>query len=70
MGDLMDVDEIAAALRRDVGSVRRMIRTGRLPAVKIGGRWYIRRDVFDALTRGELVKDKEAVQPGQVKVTQ
>ena len=70
MGDLMDVDEIAAALRRDVGSVRRMIRTGKLPAVKIGGRWYIRRDVFDALTRGELVKDKEAVQPGQVKVTQ
>lgn len=63
MGDLMDVDEIAAALRRDVGSVRRMIRTGRLPAVKIGGRWYIRRDVFDAMTRGELVKGKEAVQP-------
>lgn len=62
MGDLMDVDEIAAALRRDVGSVRRMIRTGRLPAVKIGGRWYIRRDVFDALTRGEPGQVKGAVQ--------
>jgi len=62
MGDdlgLLTVEEVAELLQVHPDSVRRMMRQGRLPAVKIGWRWYVRRDVLDAMTRGERV---EAVQ--------
>ena len=60
---LLGVEELAELLDVHIDSVRRMMRNGTLPAVKIGRKWYVRRDVFDAMTRGELVKGKEAVQP-------
>ncbi|MFZ1505276.1 MAG: helix-turn-helix domain-containing protein [Anaerolineae bacterium] len=61
---LLGVAELTELLDVHIDSVRRMMREGRLPAVKIGRKWYVRRDVFDALTRGEPVKGKaETGQP-------
>jgi len=60
---LLGVEELAELLDVHIDSVRRMMRNGTLPAVKIGRKWYVRRDVFDAMTRAESVRDKEAVQP-------
>lgn len=60
---LLGVEELAELLDVHIDSVRRMMRNGTLPAVKIGRKWYVRRDVFDAMTRGESVKDKVEVQP-------
>ena len=58
---LLGVEELAKLLDVHIDSVRRMMRNGTLPAVKIGRKWYVRRDVFDAMTRGESVKDKAEV---------
>ena len=60
---LLGVEELAELLDVHIDSVRRMMRNGTLPAVKIGRKWYVRRDVFDAMTRGASVKDKTEVQP-------
>lgn len=60
---LLGVEELAELLDVHIDSVRRMMRNGTLPAVKIGRKWYVRRDVFDAMTRGESVKVTGAVQP-------
>lgn len=60
---LLGVDELAELLDVHIDSVRRMMRNGTLPAVKIGRKWYVRRDVFDAMTRGESVKVTGTVQP-------
>ena len=60
---LLGVEELAELLDVHIDSVRRMMRNGTLPAVKIGLRWYMRRADFLAMTRAESVKDKEAVQP-------
>lgn len=50
---LLGVEELAELLDVHIDSVRRMMRNGTLPAVKIGRKWYVRRDVFDAMTRAE-----------------
>lgn len=58
---LLGVEELAELLDVHIDSVRRMMRNGTLPAVKIGRKWYVRRDVFDAMTRAESVKGKVEV---------
>lgn len=62
MGDdleLLTVEEVSELLQVHPDSVRRMMRQGRLPAVKIGWRWYVRRAEFLAMTRA----DKPGAQP-------
>ena len=66
MGDnleLLTVEEVAELLQCHPDSVRRMMRQGRLPAVKVGWRWYVRRAEFLAMTRAESVKGTVEVQP-------
>ena len=52
MGDdleLLTVEEVSELLQVHPDSVRRMMRQGRLPAVKVGWQWYVRRSDFDRL---------------------
>ena len=59
MGDdleLLTVEEVSELLQVHPDSVRRMMRQGRLPAVKIGWRWYVRRAEFLAMTRADKVE--------------
>lgn len=60
--ELLTVEEVAELLQVHPDSVRRMMRQGRLPAVKVGWRWYVRRAEFLAMTRGEPAHGKEATQ--------
>lgn len=50
--DLMTVEEVADLLRMHLDSVRRLLRQGRLPGVRLGKRWWIRRADLEALLRG------------------
>jgi len=45
--DPMTIDEVAEAVRRHPNTVRRWVKSGWLPAVKIGSIWYIRRSDFE-----------------------
>lgn len=44
---IMTVDEAAAYLNMDPLVVRRMARLGRIPAVKVGRQWRLKRDLLD-----------------------
>lgn len=45
--------EVAAALGTHPGHVRRLMRNGDLPAVKIGDRWYMPASELEALFGGK-----------------
>jgi len=47
-GTLMTIDEVLAALKVKSCTVYRLIKTGDLPAIRIGRRWRVRRTDFDA----------------------
>lgn len=49
MSDLLYVDDAAAELRRHPEAVRRLIRSGRLRAARIGRAYVIRREWLDQL---------------------
>jgi excisionase family DNA binding protein len=46
--------EAAPYARVHSDTLYRWIRSGRLPAVKVVGRWYVRRDDLDKFLAGEL----------------
>ena len=48
----LDAPEVAAALRLHVETLYRVIARGDLPAVKVAGRWRIRRQDVEALMAG------------------
>lgn len=54
--DLLTPEESAKYLRMNVDSVRRLLRTGKLPGVKVGGVWRIRMTALDEM----LVVGKKA----------
>lgn len=39
-GDLMTASDVAEVLRQSGNTVRRLMASGQIPAVKIGSRWY------------------------------
>jgi excisionase family DNA binding protein len=47
-------DELARILNRSVESIRRLIKDGKIPAVKIGGRYVITDEILQKLLRGEI----------------
>jgi excisionase family DNA binding protein len=49
----MDVADVAARLRICEATVRRLLRSGQLPGIKIGHCWRIRRQDVDALLAGD-----------------
>jgi excisionase family DNA binding protein len=48
--DLLSIDRVAAELGLHVRTVRRYVREGRLPAVRIGKQYRVARQAVDALT--------------------
>lgn len=50
---LMTVHEVAALLRLSSAAVYVWVRVGRMPAIRVGGRWRIRRADVDAIIAGE-----------------
>jgi excisionase family DNA binding protein len=47
--ELLTPEESAVYLKMHVDSVRRLLRSGKVPGVKIGGAWRVRKIVLDAL---------------------
>jgi excisionase family DNA binding protein len=50
--ELMIVDEVAAMMRLHKDSIRRQLRRGELPGVRIGKRWWVYRADLEARLRG------------------
>lgn len=46
---VLTVERLSLELGYDHGAIRRMLREGRLPGVKIGKRWYVPRKEFEKL---------------------
>lgn len=51
----LSIAEVSAALGISARQVRRWIVTGRLPAVRLGRVWRVRRETLDAVLHGEIV---------------
>lgn len=52
MTEFMTVAEAAALLRIGERTAYKLVRSGRLPAVKVGNQWRIERRAFDAWVAG------------------
>ena len=61
LDDLMTPEAAAEYLKMHVDSVRRLLRQKKLPGVKVGGGWRIKRAVLDALLEG--AQTPEAASP-------
>jgi excisionase family DNA binding protein len=56
--EYMTAEEIAAKLRVDISTVRRMIRSGVLPSIRVGRQYRVLRTAYE-----QFLKNRE-VQPG------
>ena len=52
--EALTVPEVAKRLRVSPTTIGRMLRDGRLPAVKFGGQWRITSATIDRVLRGEI----------------
>lgn len=50
---LVPAEEAAPRLGRHPVTLRRDLRSGRVPGVRIGGRWFMSSTVLDRLTAGQ-----------------
>lgn len=59
-GDILDTEDVCELLGLSKCHVRRMLRAGELPGVKIGARWYVPKSEFERLleTRLENVRSE------------
>ena len=48
----LDVDQVARRLSIHPESVRRLIRDGKLPAIKFGNKWLVERSVLEQFASG------------------
>ena len=51
------VDEVAAFLKLNPYTIRRLVRQGKIPAFKIGGQWRFRKEEIDRFIK-KLEKQK------------
>ena len=49
--EIMDISEAASYLNIKKGTLYRLAKNGRIPAVKIGGQWRFKRERLDAMFR-------------------
>lgn len=61
-GTTMTPSQIAKELHRHPTYVRVMCQSGQLPAVRIGGRWYVPTEAFYTLFEDAFVKGTQAAQ--------
>lgn len=59
--DLLTVGEVADYLRITKGTVWRWCRIGKLPAIKIGHQWRIRREGLEEMIRPSLPPNDGAI---------
>lgn len=57
---LVPPEEAAPALRMSRVTLLRCLRDGRIPGIKIGGRWFLSSAVLDRLLAGEAVTQESA----------
>ncbi len=53
--EFLTTDEVLGYLRVNARTIYRLIRTGELPAVRVGRQWRIRRRDLDTWINGHLV---------------
>jgi excisionase family DNA binding protein len=64
MSDVMTTKEAAAYLKTTPDTIRRLLRQRRLPAIKLGGTWRLRKSDLDELFTEALV-DKALVEEAE-----
>lgn len=52
-GSFVKLSEVQAELGCHIAHVRKMCRAGQLPAQRIGGRWFVVREQWEQLKRGQ-----------------
>ncbi len=60
MNDLLTVAEVADMLRVSTMTVYRLIRTGELPAVRVGRSYRVKRADLDAYLEAQVVEPEQA----------
>jgi len=56
--DVLTIEEAAELLKLHDQTIYRKVRSGEIPAARIGRRWRISRDVIERMLRGEsMTKD-------------
>jgi len=53
--EMWDVPEIAHSMNVQMETVRRYIRTGKLPAIRFGYHWWVSVDALNRLAQGEYI---------------
>ncbi len=61
MDELLTVAEVAEMLRVSTMTVYRLIRTGELPAVRVGRNYRVRRADLDTYLHEQLVEPERAI---------
>lgn len=51
------VEDVGRILHRSPETIRRLIKDGAIPAVKVGGRYVVTKETLDKLLRGEITTD-------------
>ena len=64
MSDVMTTKEAAAYLKTTPDTIRRLLRQRRLPAIKLGGTWRLRKSDLDEMFTEALV-DKALVEEAE-----
>lgn len=63
MNDYLSVTEYSKLTGKDVGTIRKLASSGRLPAMKIGSQWVINKDTpypsDNRVKSGKYIKPKE-----------
>jgi hypothetical protein len=54
VGRILDVEDVAAVFKCCTEKVKRLMRSGKLPAFKWGGRWYVREKDLERMIDGAV----------------
>jgi excisionase family DNA binding protein len=57
--EYMTAEEIAAKLRVDISTVRRLIRSGQLPSIRVGRQYRIERTAYEQFLKNREVSSQE-----------
>ena len=57
--EYMTAEEIAAKLRVDISTVRRLIRSGKLPSIRVGRQYRIERTAYEAFLKTREVPQRD-----------
>ncbi|MFL5626528.1 MAG: helix-turn-helix domain-containing protein [Ktedonobacteraceae bacterium] len=53
--ETLTLEEVAQYLQKDIETVRRNVRAGKIPGgIKVGGSWRVHKETFRRFLRGEI----------------